>query len=523
MSKTKLVFVFALVAMFSLFVAVGCELEAMPETPAATAPQEPAKVGTGLDPKEYNNLAFKDLFPAHWTSYMKNSDDTVMTKFAGSVPHQKHNAVDALPKGHAAQAQPYLKNLWLGMPFMYQYDRARGHVFAIDDVLHIDRIDRYSDTPNFGAACYACKSTTIPKYVEQYGDKFWSMNFNEFRGEHNGQMHSIGCSNCHDPVTMKLVITQPSLDEALKRQGKDWRTASHNDMRALVCAQCHVEYFFEKGVDGGTQLKPRFPWDKGMNPTDMWAYYESGRGAEDGFKGRFADFTHAASGVPSIKVQHPEYEMWKDGVHGAAGVTCADCHMPRVTVDGQKISSHQWTSPLKNDQMIKDSCLTCHAGKTTDFLKSRVEFHQEKTFKQLLIAQGENVRAHEAVRLARLVEGHDAALLAQAVTKTREAQLYWDYVSAENSVGFHNPTKAMETLILSERASRDAVELAKRATGNKINAQIEGDIKTIVPPIEKFSRELHMDAEYLKTNKWLSLLKPLEKKEMLWDGNKRLK
>ncbi|MDW7673809.1 MAG: ammonia-forming cytochrome c nitrite reductase subunit c552 [Bacillota bacterium] len=516
MNKIKLLLLLILVSIVALFVAVGCASD----IPTTATPV----YNTGLAADEYNNNAFKDLFPLQWESYQKNNDDTQMTEFGGSVPHRKNDNVNPLPLGNK-YAQPYLKNLWLGFPFMYQYDRARGHTYAIEDMLHIDRVDNYSENANFGAACYSCKTTTVPKYIKEYGDDWWSMQINDFRGEHDYGMHSIGCANCHDPQTMELVITHPALDEALTRLGIDWREAPKNDMRSYVCAQCHVEYYFERGAQGGSQLKPHFPWDNGFDPDDMYEFFADGNAERDGFTGQYADWTHPVSKVPSIKVQHPEFEMWQDGPHGSAGIACADCHMPYVRVDGKKkISSHNWTSPLKSTEQ---SCLQCHGDKNDSWAKERVEYTQKKTWDQLMVAQDLSVRAHEAIRLASEFEGakhkdYDQ-LLVEARELTRKAQLFWDYVSAENSVGFHNPAKSIETLAISQQDSAKAVELAIRATNYAIAPQLEGDIKTIVPPILEHSRKLQQSEEHLNSHKWLKYLQVLPKAELIWDGLKKLK
>ncbi|OEF96731.1 ammonia-forming cytochrome c nitrite reductase subunit c552 [Desulfuribacillus alkaliarsenatis] len=518
MSKSRLLVVFALVALVAMLVAVGCTSSNVPTTAGPV-------YNTGLAADEYRNDAFKELFPLHWESYMRNNDDTQMTVFGGSVPHRKNDGVNPLPKGYT-YAQPYLKNLWLGLPFMYEYDRARGHTYALQDMLRIDRVDSYNEKANFGAACYSCKTTTIPKYLEKYGDDFWAMDIHELREEHDLGMHTIGCSNCHDPQTMELVITQVALDEALLRLGIDWREAPKNDMRSYVCAQCHIEYYFQRGAQGGAQLKPHFPWDQGFDPQDMYEFFADGTPEIDGFSGQYADWTHPVSGVPLIKIQHPEFEMWQDGPHGSAGVSCSDCHMPYVRVDGKKkISSHHWRSPLFT---VEQSCLQCHGDKDAGWAKDRVVYSQQKTWDQLMVAQNESVRAHEAVRLAREFEGEKRAnfdeLLAEAVELTRKGQLFWDYVSAENSAGFHNPAKALETLSISIQDSMRAVELAKRATNYGIAPQLEGDIKDIVPPILEHSRKLQQSQAHLDSHQWLQYLPLLPEAERLWDDeNNRIR
>lgn len=466
------------------------------------------------------NDQFKNL--PQYQSYLKNNDDTQMTEYGGSVPHRKHDCVNPLPKGYE-HCQPYLKNLWLGYPFSYQYDRARGHTYAIKDIFKIDRINRYSEQAGLPATCYSCKTNTIPTLVETYGDAFWSMNFHDFRTSHDYGKHSIGCTNCHDADNnMQLVITHPALIAALERTGKPWQDASRNEMRSLVCAQCHVEYYFETGAHG-VAAKPHLPWDLGMDPGDMYELLGNGIPERDGFKGQFADWTHAVSKTPMIKVQHPEYEMFYDSVHGAAGVSCADCHMPRMKQGAVTITSHHWTSPLKNDEMIRVSCLGCHDDKSTGYLRERVIFHQEKTWNQLLIAQEKSVRAHEAVRLAMEFNGVDEKLLAEAREMVRKGQWFWDFVSAENSAGFHNPTKALDTLASSQQFSDKAVQLAMQATGYAIAPKLEGPIEKLVPPIMEHSRKLQQSQEHLNSHKWLQYLPKLPEAELVWDEQKKLR
>lgn len=514
MSKIRLVTLFTLVAIITLLVAVGCTSN----IPTTSTP----KYNTGLDAKETSSLEYAKHFPLHYESFLRN-DEMSMTEYGGNVPHSKSNGTDALPNGYK-HAQPYLKNLWLGYPFMYEYNNARGHTYAIDDILEIDRVNRYGEQGVLPSTCYNCKTTMIPTYLERYGDAFWSMNFNDLREEQEPGMHSIGCALCHEPNTMELRIQSVPLNEALLRQGIDWREAPKNDMRSYVCAQCHVEYYFE-AKDVGVAAKPHFPWDNGYHARDIYEFYSDGNPGVDGFKGQFADWTHAVSGTPMIKVQHPEFETWIDGTHGAAGVTCADCHMPYVRIDGKKkISAHQWTSPLKT---VEQSCLQCHGDKDAGWAKERVEYTQEKTWSQLNIAQEYSVRAHEAVRLAAEFTGEKHAdydkLLAEAREYVREGQLYWDYVSAENSAGFHNPSKALETLALSQQASNNAVEAAKKATNYAISDKLDGDIKKIVPPIKEHSRKLQQSQEHLDSHVWLQYLPLLPEADLMWDGTKKLR
>jgi nitrite reductase (cytochrome c-552) len=65
--------------------------------------------------------------------------------------------------------------------------------------------------------------------------------------------HPVACIDCHDPKTMQLRVTRPGFMEGMKAlkasQGvKDYdvnRDATRQEMRAFVCGQCHVEYYFK--------------------------------------------------------------------------------------------------------------------------------------------------------------------------------------------------------------------------------------------------------------------------------------
>ena len=497
---------------------------------------------TSLSKDEVRNSAFQKEFPLQYATWLRTEEDRIMTKYGGSIPFRKNDNVNPLPKGNPPVAQPYLKNLWLGFPFMYEYDAARGHYHAVYDMLNIDRVNQYNEGGDFPAACYTCKTTLSHKWVAEYGDAFFSMPVNQFRTKDkiDEREHTIGCTTCHDPQTMELVIISTSLDEALKRQGKDWRNATRNEMRSLVCAQCHVEYYFEGPEymkDGqkvkGVNRKPVFPWDKGMNPADMFEYYKEygwmTGPAMTGFEGWYADWIHPVSQVPSIKMQHPEFEAWASGPHGAAGVSCADCHMPYVRMDGKrKISSHHVTSPLKTPDGIRTTCGQCHTDKTPEFLRARVEYTQDKTYENLLKAQAMNVKAHESLRLAREWGGSKHPdydkLIINAKELTRKGQLFWDFVSAENSVGFHNPALLLDTLFKSFEYSEQAVNYAVQATNYGIAPRLEGDIKEIVPPILEWNRAMHMDpAIKNSTHTWTSYLPEIPRTERMWQGQERIR
>jgi nitrite reductase (cytochrome c-552) len=218
--------------------------------------------------------------------------------------------------------------------------------------------------------------------------------------------------------------------------------ASRQEMRAFVCGQCHVEYYFK-----GKEKRLTFPWHKGLRADDALAYYD-----EVGFR----DWTHKESGAPALKAQHPEFEMWSQGIHARSGVACADCHMPYMRVGGTKVSDHWVRSPVLN---LNRACQGCHKWPETE-LKARVEAIQDKhmtlreqAFDALVALIGEIKAAKEA--------GRSDADLETARYLQRRAQFLFDFVEAENSTGFHAPQEAARVLFESIDASRQG-QLALR-------------------------------------------------------------
>lgn len=498
-----------------LLVAIGCSDVSEPTTPTYE---------TNLSSDEIKNSEFKSEFPLHYETYLRNDESEIMTEYGGSVNHNKHDGVNPLPEGYK-YAQPYLKNLWLGYPFSYEYRRARGHTYALKDILEIDRINRYSEKAGLPSTCWNCKGTKMLEWTDEYGDSFWVKDFNEFREDVDLDEHTIGCANCHDPEDMELRLYSVPLKAHLESEGKNFSELPRNEQRSLVCGQCHVEYYFQDEKFGAAK-KPIFPWAKGKDPEDMYEYYKNtGDTNIPGFEGNFVDWVHPVSKTPMLKAQHPEYEMWYNGSHGAAGVGCSDCHMPYVRLDGKKkISNHHWTSPLKDPDM--KACRQCHTDKTPEYLRERVISSQEKVWNQLLIAQDLSVKAHEAIRMASEYTGPKPfnydELMIEAREMCRKGQFFWDLISAENSAGFHNPTKSLDTLASSQQYSQKAIDKAVEAASFTTARDLAGDIREIVPPILEHSRELQMDPDHMASHKWFEYIPLLPESEKVWEGNERL-
>jgi nitrite reductase (cytochrome c-552) len=255
-------------------------------------------------------------------------------------------------------------------------------------------------------------------------------------------VNPIGCQDCHDPKTMDLRITRPALIEALQRQGRDIKSFSHNEMRSLVCAQCHVEYYFK-----GEGKYLTFPWDNGFSADAMEEYYD---------KIEFTDWTHQLSKAPMLKAQHPDYELFKTGIHADRGVSCADCHMPYKSEGGVKFTDHHIQSPLNN---VENSCQVCHREKTQKLVENVYE-RQDKILELRTIAEKTLAATHIEAKIA-WDNGATEVEMKPALQFIRHAQWRWDWVAASNGLGFHSPVEAMRVLGTSiQKAEQARKEIA---------------------------------------------------------------
>jgi nitrite reductase (cytochrome c-552) len=247
--------------------------------------------------------------------------------------------------------------------------------------------------------------------------------------------HPVACIDCHDPRTMQLRVTRPGFLEGMRAfkasQGTaDYdvnRDATRQEMRAFVCGQCHVEYYFK-----GPEKRLVYPWSKGLKVENIFAYYE---------EVQHKDWTHADTGAPALKAQHPEFEMWNQGIHARSGVACTDCHMPYKREGALKISDHHVRSPLLN---VQRACQTCHKWPEQE-LVARVETLQGRVHGM------RNMAMDALVELIGDIKACQARGVAEADLKTardfqRRAQFYLDFVEAENSTGFHAPQEAERIL-----------------------------------------------------------------------------
>jgi nitrite reductase (cytochrome c-552) len=396
-------------------------------------------------------------FPQQYDGYRRTVDQ-VRTRYGGSeaVPRAP-TAAD--PRSVVAQSRleedPRLKTMWAGYAFSVDFREERGHAYMLEDQTFTER-QRVKQQPGTCINCHA--STYVAMKRLGNGDLMKGFDLLNRMPYHDARKevgHPVACIDCHDPDTMALRVTRPAFMEGIRAykasQGiKDFdvnKMATRQEMRTYVCGQCHVEYYFK-----GKEARLTYPWANGLRADQILGYYE---------KNPHDDWVHKESGAKVLKAQHPEFELYNQGIHARSGVSCADCHMPYVRQGGFKISDHHVRSPMLN---VNRACQTCHKW-PEDELKARVETIQTRTFELRNLALDALVDLIRDIGAAKTAGAGEAELKA-ARDQQRRAQFLLDFVEAENSTGFHAPQEAARILALSIDASRRgqvAIRVARRA------------------------------------------------------------
>ncbi len=366
------------------------------------------------DQFEPRNSVWGKNFPLEYQSYLKTSESGFKSKYNGSA------MIDML------EVDPRLVVLWAGYGFSKDYNQGRGHYYAVEDIWNTLRtgapVDgEKSPMPN---TCWTCKSPDVPRLMNELGSAAafykgsWDTKGHEI-------VNSIGCADCHDAKTMNLRISRPALIEAFARINKDINLSSHQEMRSLVCAQCHVEYYFNKKSPEPGVPYLTLPWDNGFSAEAMEEYYDNME---------FSDWTHKLSKAPMLKAQHPGYELYLTGTHASRGVSCADCHMPYISEGGQKYTNHHIGSPLEN---ISNSCQVCHRQETERLLED-VYSRQDKIIENRDKLEELLVHAHVEAKFA-WDKGATDKQMENILMDIRHAQWRWDYAAASHGGSFHSP------------------------------------------------------------------------------------
>ena len=392
-------------------------------------------------------------FPSQYDGYLRTVDAT-RTRFGGS---------DAMP-AQKLDRDPWLKRMFAGHAFSIDYRDRRGHAYMLYDQ---EQTERVTKKPQPGA-CLHCHSSVLPAYrFAGNGDLFkgfeavCAMSYQQAHDlvDNKGKkliQHPVSCVDCHDPKTMELRVTRPAFMTGIKalkaKQGVPNfdvnRDATRQEMRSYACAQCHVEYYF----DGPGKLLT-YPWAKGVKVEEIEDYYDAA-----GWK----DFNHAETGAPLLKAQHPEFELWSQGIHARSGVSCADCHMPFKREGAMKVSDHHVRSPMLN---INRACQQCHQLPEKE-IQARVDDIQQKTHDLMQRSGKAMTDMLDAIADARK-SGISEEQMKSISALHRKAQWRLDFIAAENSMGFHAPQESArilaESIDYARQAQAEALSIKKSA------------------------------------------------------------
>jgi nitrite reductase (cytochrome c-552) len=389
-------------------------------------------------------------YPRQYDSY-RRTVDTERTSHGGSEAFQH------------LDADPSWRRIFAGYAFGVDYREERGHAYMLSDQRETERVKNFKQP----GACLQCHASTVNLYVNEGlkagvppGKANWEAQMQKgfevvckmpYAEASKLVEHPVSCIDCHDAENMNLRVNRPGFLNGIRALAKSdyptphlpsierWRKdgrkgeyspntdATRQEMRSMVCAQCHVEYYFK-----GEGKLVTYPWDKGLKMENIEAYYN-----EVGHN----DWKHKETGAGVLKAQHPEFEMWSQGIHARSGVACADCHMPYVREGAIKVSNHHVRSPLLN---VAQSCQTCHRVPEKE-ITARALLVQDRN--AALLTRGEKavVGLIDAVVAAQKAGATDVQLKA-ARDFQRQAQWRLDFVAAENSMGFHAPQEAARIL-----------------------------------------------------------------------------
>jgi nitrite reductase (cytochrome c-552) len=393
-----------------------------------------------IQPLEADSSLWGVNFPNEYSSLLQTANNKTPTTYGGSAK-----------KAYLTE-DPRLVLLFMGYPFSKDYNQPRGHENTLIDIRATKRV-----TATTHATCYSCKSSDNPGLWAQMGMEAYDVKlFSDMTPDIN---NPIGCANCHEAGSMRLVITNPAVEVAFQSEGVDWRTFTRQQMRSAVCANCHVTYYFT-----GENKVLTVPWANGMSVEAIIQY-------EDGVN--FSDWIYPDAGTPIMKARHPDYELFSaNSTHFKAGVSCADCHMPYLRDGAMKYSSHDIMSPLLDPQQ---SCGQCHTD--VENVLARVSVIQDTVYQAKISTEDALIDAITAIKAAAAKSDSAPSLLDEARSLHRHAQFMWDFISSANSMGFHNPDEALRIL-------RNATDLARQAQMKA--AQAAGDASLLTTGVYEF-------------------------------------
>lgn len=425
----------------------------------------PVKIADGeIDPAEWGKA-----YPVHYDLWGKTAEPTE----PGKSKYKRGFDADNITYDKLSEF-PYMALLFNGWGFGVEYNEPRGHAYMLKDQVDID-----PSRVGAGGVCLTCKTPYAPKLEKEKGFDYYSKPWAEVRDMIPEKHRNLGvaCIDCHDNKDMSLMLSREfTLGKALEEIKVDRAKLTHQDMRSLVCAQCHVTYNINKD-ENKKSVGVYFPW-QGSAWGDISVENIIKQIRSDKSVG---EWTQKVTGYKMPFMRHPEFELYsRNSVHWMAGVACADCHMPYTKVGSNKLSDHRVTSPLKAD--LK-ACQQCHS-ESPEWLRQQVTTIQDRTVSMMIRAGYATATAAKLIERVHVLQAAgkeiDQKLYEQAKDFYMEAFFRTLYIGAENSVGFHNPTEALRILgdsaafaAKSEGLLRQALAKAGEDVPMTVNLELE--------------------------------------------------
>jgi len=388
---------------------------------------KPVTIADGeMDPAEWGKA-----YPTEYELWKKTEEPTPV----GKSRYKRGFDADNITYDKLSEF-PFMALLFHGWGFGVEYNEPRGHAYMLKDQLEID-----PSRVGAGGVCLTCKTPYAPALEQEHGFDYYSKAWNDVRLmiPEKHQELGVACVDCHDNKDMSLKISRGfTLVKALDAIGMEPDKLTHQQMRSVVCAQCHVTYNIKKD-ENKKSVGIYFPWQG-----SSWENIP----VENIIKQIRADetvreWTQKVTGYKMPFMRHAEFELFSlNSVHWKAGAACADCHMPYTKVGAVKASNHRVTSPLKEDMK---ACMQCHT-EGAEWLREQVFAIQDRTVSLMLRAGYATATAaklleqtHEAQAAGKKI---DPEFYEKAKDFYMEAFFRTLYIGGENSTGFHNPTEA---------------------------------------------------------------------------------
>lgn len=394
------------------------------------------------EPVRAVKIADGDVDPSNWgKAYPNEYDLWKKTEEPGLRKSKYKRGFDAERIMYDKLSEyPYMALLLNGWGFGTEYNEPRGHAYMVIDQLDID-----AGRVKAGGVCLTCKTPFAPKLEKEMGVDYYRSPYKDVHAKIPEQFRKLGvaCIDCHNNRDMSLRISREFvLTPALKDLGVDSEKLSHQEMRSIVCAQCHVTYNIIKDKDMKS-IGVFFPWQGskfgGISIENIIKKMRSDPS--------YLEWKQSVTGFKMSFIRHPEFELFSNNsIHWKAGAACADCHMPYTKIGAFKVSNHRVTSPLKTDL---EACLQCHS-ETPEWLRAQVEIVQDRTVSLIIRAGYANATVAKLFEKVHSVQATgkniDKTLYDKAKDYYEEAFYRLIFVGAENSVGFHNPAEASRVL-----------------------------------------------------------------------------